>query len=366
MTGLIDLPRALSVSLALVLLSCISVQAAMAEPEPVQGARDVSALDVSVAVFDPGIPADPSLHRDLDVFPRIRNIEALFLPFILRETLVEMNEWGAIRVVPEPDAAAELLVTGTIIKSDGDILELQIRAADASGRVWFDKSFTGNVSDDYAHKNSEAGMRSYQRLYDEIAADLLAARAGLDDRALAGIIEISLLRYAAELAPSAFGDYLTDSPDGTLTVNRLPAKGDPMLDRIALVRSTEYVITDAVDTKFRELHGEIASVYDVWREYRRKSVQYQVEDARHAQDNGSGGERGSYEAIKNSYDNYKWHRITEREQDTLAIAFNNEVGPRVDAMELRVEELGAWVEQKHDEWHRILEGLFEVETGLTQ
>jgi len=356
-----DLLRALLVPLIFVLLSCIFVQQAVAEV-----GRDVSKLDVSIAVFDPGVPADPSLHRDLDVFPRIRKIESLFLPFILRETLVEMNEWGAIRVVPEPDAAAELLVTGTIVRSDGDILELWIRVADASGRIWVEKSYAGIVSDDYAHKNAEAGMSSYQALYDEIAADLLAARTQLDEMALAGIVEVSLLRYAGELAPSAFGDYVTNAPDGTLTVNRLPAKGDPMFDRIALVRSTEYVITDAVDTKFRELHTEIASVYDVWRKYRRKSVQYQVEDARRAQDNGSDGERGSYEAIKNRYDNYKWHRITEREQDTLAVAFNNEVGPRVDAMELRVEELLAWVEQKHDEWHRILEGLFEVETGLAQ
>ena len=50
-------------------------------------ARELSKLNVAVAVFDPGIPEDISIHRDLDVFPRIRKIEALFLPFVLRDTL---------------------------------------------------------------------------------------------------------------------------------------------------------------------------------------------------------------------------------------------------------------------------------------
>ena len=64
------------------------------------------ALNVSIAVFDPGVPADQSLHRDLGIFPRIREIEAKLLPFALRDQLAEAGGWGAIRVIPEPDAAA--------------------------------------------------------------------------------------------------------------------------------------------------------------------------------------------------------------------------------------------------------------------
>ena len=32
---------------------------------------------VSVAVFDPAIPEDPSVYRDLEIFPRIREVEAM-------------------------------------------------------------------------------------------------------------------------------------------------------------------------------------------------------------------------------------------------------------------------------------------------
>jgi hypothetical protein len=45
------------------------------------------------------------------------------------------------------------------------------------------------------------------------------------------------------------------------------------------------------------------------------------------------------------------------------VAFNNEVGPTVVAVEARIAELESWVEQRYAEWHRLLEELFEVETS---
>jgi hypothetical protein len=226
----------------------------------------------------------------------------------------------------------------------------------------------GIVTDDYAVSSAGSAEAlevtlSYQSLYDSIAAGLLEVRAGLSSQDLERITEFSLLRYARKLAPVAFSGFMTELPDGTVRIDRLPAKDDPMMGRIELVRSTEYVITDAVDTKFRELRAEIATVYDVWREFRRKSVYYEQEDLRRAQDTQGDGERGSYEAIRNSYDNYRYHRITEQEQDRLAVAFINEAGPTIESIESRVAELEAWVELKYAEWRRILEELFEVETG---
>jgi len=334
-------------------------------PEAVAETRDSAALNVSIAVFDPGVPADRSLHRDLQVYPRIRAIEALFLPFVLRESLVRTNEWGAVRVVPEPDPAAELMVTGTIVRSDGQTLELRIVASDASGRIWIDQAFAGIITDGYA-QDDEAASRAYQKLYDQIATSLATARSSIDDRSLQSIVDISTLRYASELAPSAFADYLQRSPDGIFAIRRLPATDDPMLERIERIRRTEYVITDAVDEKYKQLHAEIASVYDLWREHRRKVVKYQTEDAQRVQASTSDEPRGSFYAMKSLYDNYKWEKMMTQEQDRLAVAFNNEVGGKVMAMEARVAELAGWVDQESLQWHRILEELFEVETGLEQ
>ena len=364
MTWITAEARTLPVLRMIILLMCIPLTFAEADVFLVEDARELSALNVSIAVFDTGVPEDLSLHRDLQVFPQIREIEAMFLPFVLRETLVKTNEWGAVRVIPKPDVAAELLVSGTILKSDGETLELRMRVVDASGRVWLDKAFAGKVTDSYATAGSGSGSPGYQQLYDEIAESLLLARAQLEDEVLVNIVEIALLRHAKLLAPSAFGDYLSTADDGTFTIRRLPARNDPMLDRIGRIRGAEYVITDAVDAKFQELHAEIASIYDLWREYRRKVIGYQAEDARRTQSTNSSAPRGSYEALLNIYDNYKLDRITAQEQNSLAVAFSNEVGPTIAAMETRVAELEGWVDTQYAEWYRLLEELFEVESGL--
>ena len=313
-------------------------------PAAGDGGRDPTALDVSIVRFDPGIPTDQSLHRELQVFPRIREIEAKLLPFVLRETLVESGEWGAVRVVPEADPAAEVLVSGLILRSDGDVLDVAIHA----------------IEDD-PEEEGRTGEQAFRQLYEDIAGALLEKRNGLDDKTLRTIADLSLLRYAAELAPSAFGDYFEAAKDGRFELRRLPAGDDPMLQRIDRIRHTEYVITDTVDAKYRELNAAIDRTYRVWRSYRRKFVEYQAQNAARAARKVD-APRGSYEALKAQYDTYKWDRITAQEQYKAAAAFDTEVGPTVDAMEVRVAELEAWVDARYLEWRRLLEALFEVET----
>ena len=317
-------------------------------------------LNVSITVFDPGVPEDVSTHRDLLVFPKIRRIEALFLPFVLRRTIVETHGWGAVRVVPEPDIAAELLVTGTIIDSDGETLTLQVQAIDASGRAWINNAYVG----EWADADPASGRSGYQVLYDAIAKDLEIARNALDEKALRDIVEISRLRYAVELAPSAFGDFLTTTPEGLFELNRLPAEGDPMLERIERIRGVEYVITDTVDEKYQELYAEVLTTYELWRTYRRKFSQYQIEEAARQAYEKSDAPRGSYDALRATYDNYRWDRMAAQEQEHWARGFDNEVGPSVERMETRVAELEGWVDDQYAEWQRLLGEIFELETGL--
>lgn len=312
--------------------------------------RDASHLNVSVAIFDPGIPEDRSVHRDQEVFPRVRKIEALYLPFVLRNVLTGQQEWGAIRVVPDTDTAAELLINGTIVRSDGDVLEVDIRAVDASGRVWVERIFRGPAND--------------RDIYDEIADALLGARNALDDRTLRNIIEISLLRYAQLLAPAAFDDYLEQVDDSSYAIKRLPASNDPMVARIERLRGVEYVFTDAVDAKFRELSADVETVYELWREYRRQFNRFQREESLRANTSRSEWPRDSYEAMLERYEQYKWDRQAVEEQENWAIGFENEMGPTITAIEERVAELEGWVEDRYAEWQRILEELFELETAL--
>ena len=239
-------------------------------------------------------------------------------------------------------------MTGIIVSSDGETLQLRVHAVDASGRVWVDQVFAGAL---------------HQNLYDQVAASLVAARDVLDEKALRNVIEISLLRYAEQLAPAAFDDYLRDEENGTFSINRLPASNDPMLVRIERIRGVEYIFTDAVDAKFRDLSADIAAVYEVWRDYRRKFAQYQADDALRVQNSKSDAQRGSFEAISSHYENYKWDRQAAQEQEKWAQGFENEMGPTIVAIETRVAELEGWVADRYDQWRRILAELFEAETA---
>ncbi|NIS91400.1 MAG: hypothetical protein GTN98_15255 [Woeseiaceae bacterium] len=307
-------------------------------------------LNVSIAIFDPGIPEDYSLHQDLEVFPKIRKIESLFLPFVLRQALVDSGEWGAVRVVPEADSAAELLITGTIGHSDGEALAISLRAVDARGHEWVQGTYTTD-----GH---------YDRIFDGFLADLLASRGQLDDRTLRGIVGLSLMRYAAALVPDAYGEYFESLPDGTYRLLRLPAETDPMMARVERVRSVEYVMTDAIDQKFRELHDEADAVYEIWREYRRWYTNFRSQEARRNELATSSGESGSYEAMRKAYDNYRMDRLAAQEQDKWIVGFNNEMAPIIDKMEQRIAEMNAFVEEGYADWTRILGELFEIEGSL--
>lgn len=333
-----------AVAIALALLSANST----AEP----GTERIS---VSVAVFDPAIPSDPSVYRDLDIFPRIREVEAMLWPFQLRHSLVGTGSFRTVRVVPEPDPNAELSVNATILQSDGFALRLRVIATDALGHVWIDDTYDATAAAELSAQSE------FQSVFDAIAADLSAAAARLIADDVAHLAEVSVLRYAESIAPRAFGDYLDENDDGSIAILRLPARDDPMIERVRMVRETEFVVSDVIDEAFVELYADIRKVHDLWREYQRQNALYQAENARRARENSDDASRASFEHLKHLYDVYKWDRITDQEQDRLAVAFNNEVGPRVAALEARIAELQVWIDGKNAEWNRLLEALFDVE-----
>ena len=307
-------------------------------------------LNVSIASFDPGVPEDYSLHRDLEVFPKIRAIESVFLPFVLREALTAAGDWGAVRVVPEPDESAELSITGAIVHSDGESLAVSLRAVDARGHEWIGATY---------HTKGR-----YEDLFERFVGDLAGIRDGLGDSTLRGIVNLSLMRYSAALVPDAFADYFEQTPDGGYRLLRLPAEGDPMMTRIHRVRSVEFVMTDAIDEKYRELHDEADSVYKIWRKYRRWYANFTAAEALRNERRETTAAGGSYEALRSAYDNYRMDRLAAQEQDKWIVGFNNEMAPVIERMDARIAEMSGWVDEGYADWTRILGELFEIESGL--
>ncbi|HEX5786872.1 MAG TPA: hypothetical protein VFY03_01735 [Woeseiaceae bacterium] len=317
-------------------------------------------LNVAIPDFGTGV-ASTSTYAELGIFPRVRTIEAQFLPYALRRRLAASGDWGVVRVVADDAPVEELVIHGDILRSDGRELAIRVRAIDASGLAWLDETFTAATS-----ATAAAGAEpAYESLFAEVAGRLGEALAGQSAEHLENVRDLALMRYGLRLAPKAFDQYVAEMPDGRFELSRLPARSDPMLDRITRIREAEYVIIDAADEKYATLHEDVVSVYDVWRKYSRKSLEYEAQDERRIADSTPPGPRGSYDALLHSYENYKFSRMTAEERDDMAVAFDNEVRPIVERLDERLTAYDAWLEGKYAEWNRLLEELNVLETRFS-
>jgi hypothetical protein len=319
-------------------------------------------LEVGLVVFDTGIDGDSLENRQLGIFPEVREAEARYLPFALRRTLVDSNHWGAVRVLPNSDPGYELLVSGRILVSNGAELSLAITAIDSRDAVWLDKTYSA-IADENAYLETERRLRRpFQDLYNEFANDLLAVRRSMDSSTLRRIREISELRYAATLLPDAFDEYLQRDESGLVRLARLPAKGDPMLSRIRRVREQEYLFIDTTDEQYAELYTDMSPVYDLWRQFQREQLAYrEAWETRLAEREPP--RRGSYQAMKQHYNNYKWEKIQRQEMKTLAEGFDNEIAPTALDLEGTVVRLSGSLDQRYREWRDILRQIYRLETG---
>ncbi len=318
-------------------------------------------LDVGIIVFDAGIPSSTAEQREQGVYPLVRRAESRFLPYVLRQTLLESQHWGMVRIMPENFASAELVVRGQILHSDGESLVLDITVTDSSGRVWLDHSYRDTAQEaDYRTNNVDP----FQDMFNRIAKDMKKARAQLSLDQLKAIDRIATLRYGAELSPQSFSDYVTPNEQGIYQIVRLPAENDPMIRRIEQIRNYEYLFIDTADEQYRSLFKEMKRTYSRWRKYSRDMVLY-INDYQHRnEDKDHDFRRGSYGSMVDVYGDYEWFRTQEQNMSELARGFNNEVLPTVMELDDTMVRLSGDFEGQYSQWREILQKIFAVETGL--
>ena len=154
-------------------------------------------LDVVVHNFDPGIPeslaADEEAMAKKRIYPDLRKAEARYFAVMLRTTLENTAQWGAVRVAPDSVQFVDLEVTGSILESTGRHLALEVTARDATGRIWMDhKRYDGDA--DIGSYKTDAALKArdpFQNVFSSIANDLLAARAKVTDASLREVRQVS-------------------------------------------------------------------------------------------------------------------------------------------------------------------------------
>ena len=319
-------------------------------PLPPQGA-----LDVSLSVWDAGIPIDQAQHQRKGIYPQVRRAESIYFPLLLRKVLHEDNSWGDVRLVPEQENTAELMVSGKILQANGQQLAIRIIAQDSSGRIWLNRRYSAQYGqNDYRQKEA------YLPLFRSLNQDLKRARASLSDKQIKQLPLIAELRYAAALAPDTFSSYINEQNERYSYV-RLPATDDPMLLRIQALHQQEDRFFDAMDKIYLELMTNFQPRYSYWRQQNLAHTSYLQQQSTKQQ---SSGERsGSYTSLSHSYGNYRRARVQQENLEQLAEGFNNELSPTVVALDDRVIHLNGSFDTQYREWKRILQQLYKLEVS---
>lgn len=363
------------------------VGCAQSIPEPMQRPLDlVGDVDLVRANQDPtqdslleiGVQVFGTQFKDEEyeigdwVFDEIIQKETQFLPHLLKNTLVDSNQWGAVRVIPESDPSLDLIVQGEILQSDGQTLELRISAVDSTGREWLDRVYADqSVQEEYPEStrftldntfDAANFIDPFQDIYDRIANDLLAVRASLSEQALAELNLITDMLYARDLSPESFDDAIERNDEGLLVLQSIPARDDPMMARVADMKYRHHLFIDTVDEYYQTLYDDIQPAYVLWRRYSIDQLA-EVENSRREANQSDYGNSSGFLSLSQRYDRFKWSKIFEREFSDLAAGFNNELAPAFLELNSQVHGLTGTMEQQYREWRGILRALFELESG---
>jgi len=348
-------------------------------------------LNVSIAVFDPGaLPEDEKDANGLSM--EIRKAEARYMPEQLRATMEKTGYWGAVRVVPSEITGGELLISGTILESNGNQLDLAITARDSSGHQWFTNEYRDGIEAEYYQFN-DYSRDAFQPLYNAVANDLARFFKTLSAEDITTIRRIAELRFAADIAPDAFANYLQLDEKGKYNVVHLPSFNDPMYGRVQAIRDRDLLMIDTLNGHFDNFHREMQVPYTEWRKARSDEYEKQRELEKAALNrtllgvaaiagaifvgaSGTGYDQGTdvltdvlvlggAAAIKSGMDKRSEASIHSDSIEELGLSFSSEAQPLVLEVEGKTVELTGSAEAQYDQWRALIGQIYATETGFS-
>jgi len=343
-------------------------------------------MDVWIELFDPG--ELPTREKDaLGLSKEIREAEARYIPIHLRGVIEKTGYWGAVRVVPYDTEGAEVLLRGLIVSSDGSELVLKVSAEDASGRVWFRKTYKGEVEPGMYDVLLE-NVDSFQAVYRLIANDLAKFRNTLTDQERIAIRQYAEVRFAADMAPDAFAGHLQRNDKGSYQLNHLPAENDPAFQRVQIVRERDFMLIDTLNGQFDNYYLEMSIPYTEWRKARSLEAESLREIKKKANTRkvlgalailgaialeATGSSNGTLRdvmvlggavAIKQGMDINAQSPIHQAAIEELGESFSSEAQPMVVEVDGEVHKLTGSAEVQYQQWRALMREIYASETGL--
>ena len=229
-------------------------------------------FDVSIGVFNPGIPTNASDYGEDGVWPELRRAEALRFAVSLRDIMTESGFYGAVRVTPDLSSSSDLYVKAKILSSNGEDISLKVTVTDSSGRAWINnKKYSYRVkpitfSNPRNKKDNKLIVAPYEPLFKKINSDIekyLSRRVKAKEADKINVI--TDLRFAQNFSPEAFSSVLKKR--GTsYSLNGKPSKNDPMLKRVKSIQYRDQMFIDTMQTHYDGFNIGMDSSYKIWQE----------------------------------------------------------------------------------------------------
>jgi len=382
-----------SVAVILVILSgCATYQAQKVGPTTIMRAQaeipEDQLMDVGILVFKSKELTEEEAE-DEGTNNEIRKAESHFIPYHLKNTLRQSSQWGAVRVIPAETDSVDLLVAGQILESNGEDLALQIDVTDAAGRIWFSKKYKAEATRRTYADNRLGEKDAFQDLYNTIANDMAKFKEELSPDEIKKIRTTAKLKYAAEFVPDAFGGYLAKDNKGIMTINRLPAADDPMMERLLKIREREYMYVDTLNEQYDQFYNEMWPSYENWRnlslterramkEIKTRALTRQLIGALLVAGAIAAGSIDSIitgglqtgmiliggQVIISGFNISKEAEIHEAAIQELSESFSSEMKPIVMEFEGKQYELTGSAEEQFEQWRELLRKIYYAETGF--
>jgi hypothetical protein len=350
-------------------------------------------LDIGIVEFDGGIPKD-NVPEKSRVFEEIRSAEVRYLPYHLKTTLQGTGHWGAVRVIPSRNAFTDIIISGSIKKSDGEFITLNISVEDAQGQHWYTKPYSTQTGISSYAETRDRRQDPYQKVFNDIANDLRAYVQQLPEDRIRQVRQVTELKFFADMSPRAFGEHLATDADGKVSIVRLPAENDPSVARLRQIRERDRLVVDTLNEHYANFYYGIAIPYHSWRKVaREESINYrQVKRAATmktlmgavvlagslAMDTDSNSR-----STRNMKRNLQYIGIEEgitsimrgisgrseagmhvESIRELSESFGAEAAPMVVTVEGETRRLTGTAAAQYESWRRLLKEIYEVETGF--
>ncbi len=346
-------------------------------------------LDVGVQVFDSNVPDAFDDQVAQNITPEIRRAEANYIAFFAKNLLQSTGNWGAVRVVPRETHAVDVMVSGTIVHSDGERMIADVEVRDARGVVWFAKTYE-TLASKYAYSGQvPADIDPFQTVYRSIADDMLAYREALDEATVRRIRTTAEMKFALDFSPDAFASYVAEADPGIYQVRRLPATDDPMLGRVRKVREREYLFIDTLDEYFDDFSARMYPAYQNWRQAtyseaiayreqrqkaRRRAIAgavgiaagaaAQLSDTTLTRYGGAVSIIGGAAVVGRSIQDFADAKVHSEMLHEYGSSAEAEIAPHTIELENRTLSLQGTVDEQYDQLRAILKRLYYEEMGL--